>query len=80
MMKKIFFALCTVFSVSAFAANAQELPTYKEVQTSLKKVVAEKNGGFGLNMWVAIVDRDGVVKTVDFLQNSFKRPETHGQS
>lgn len=36
------------------------------MQTSLKKVVAEKNGGFGLNMWATIVDRDGVVKVVTF--------------
>jgi len=46
--------------------NMNKLPTYTEVQTALKKVVAEKNGGFGLNMWATLVDRDGVVKVVTF--------------
>ena len=27
---------------------------------------AEENGGFGLNMWATIVDRDGVVRSVAF--------------
>ena len=41
-------------------------PTYAEVKAALKEVVAEKNGGFGLNMWATVVDRDGVVKIVVF--------------
>ncbi len=45
---------------------AGELPTYSELQKVLKEVVKEKNGGFGLNMWATIVDRDGVVKAVVF--------------
>jgi uncharacterized protein GlcG (DUF336 family) len=32
----------------------------------LQEVVKEKNGGFGLNMWATLVDRDGVVKAVVF--------------
>lgn len=66
MIKKSILALCSVCTISAFAATTSTLPTYDEVQTSLKKVVAEKNGGFGLNMWATIVDRDGVVKVVTF--------------
>lgn len=66
MIKKTLLSLCTVCAISSFAANAQGLPTYNEVQTALKTVVADKNGGFGLNMWATIVDRDGVVKTVTF--------------
>lgn len=48
---------------SAFAAN---LPTHEQLQQALRSVVAEKNGGFGFNMWATVVDRDGVVKTVVF--------------
>ena len=43
-----------------------ELPTHSELQEILKEVVKEKNGGFSLNMWATIVDRDGVVKAVVF--------------
>ena len=40
------------------------LPTHSELQSTLKAVVAENNGGFGFNMWATIVDRDGVVRAV----------------
>lgn len=56
--------LATPFT-TAFATETK-LPTQAEVTTALKKVVAEKNGGFGLNMWATIVDRDGIVKVVTF--------------
>jgi uncharacterized protein GlcG (DUF336 family) len=45
---------------------ADGLPNHSELQKALKAVVKEKNGGFGLNMWATIVDRDGVVKAVVF--------------
>jgi uncharacterized protein GlcG (DUF336 family) len=66
MFKKTLLTLCSVFAISAFAGTTSTLPTYSEVQTSLKKIVADKNGGFGLNMWATIVDRDGIVKVVTF--------------
>lgn len=53
-----------LFVVSTVCANG--LPTYVELKKALKEVVAEKNGGFSLNMWATIVDRDGVVKAVVF--------------
>ena len=46
--------------------NLIELPTHSELQKVLKEVVKEKNGGFSLNMWATVVDRDGVVKAVVF--------------
>lgn len=55
--------LTLIFTVSAFADG---LPSDKELRAALKEVVKEKNGGFGLNMWATIVDRDGVVKAVVF--------------
>lgn len=45
---------------------AEGLPDHSKLQEALKAVVAEDNGGFGLNMWAAVVDRDGVVQTVVF--------------
>ena len=46
--------------------DSTEFPTHSELQKILKEVVNEKNGGFSLNMWATIVDRDGVVKAVVF--------------
>ncbi len=45
---------------------ASDLPTHSELLKALQEVVKEKNGGFGLNMWATVVDRDGVVKAVVF--------------
>ena len=42
------------------------IPSHADVQEALKGVVKEKNGGFGLNMWATVVDRDGVVQSVSF--------------
>jgi uncharacterized protein GlcG (DUF336 family) len=53
----------TMFSLQSFADS---LPTHSEIKEALKSVVEEKNGGFGLNMWATLVDRDGVVRAVVF--------------
>lgn len=42
------------------------MPSHGELQTALQAVVQEANGGFSLNMWATVVDRDGVVQTVAF--------------
>lgn len=42
------------------------LPAHSELHKVLKEVVKEQNGGFSLNMWATVVDRDGVVKAVVF--------------
>ncbi len=42
------------------------LPDHETVRSHLKKVVETPNGGFGLQMWATIVDRDGVVQVVAF--------------
>ncbi|MDO9585594.1 MAG: heme-binding protein [Syntrophales bacterium] len=55
--------LTTLVAIPAFAGS---LPPYAELRAALKSVVVEKNGGFGLNMWATVVDRDGVVKLVVF--------------
>jgi uncharacterized protein GlcG (DUF336 family) len=40
--------------------------TASALRKALKDVVAESNGGFGLNMWATVVDRDGIVRAVVF--------------
>jgi len=46
------------------------LPSHSALQKALKKAQAEMNGGFGLNMWGTIVNRDGVVCAVAFTGNT----------
>lgn len=46
--------------------NSKKLPRHDDLTTALKAVVKEENGGFGLNMWATVVDRDGIVKAVTF--------------
>ena len=46
--------------------NSTKLPKHGDLTVALKSIVSENNGGFGLNMWAVVVDRDGVVKAVTF--------------
>jgi len=55
--------LTTLLSPASFAGS---LPTHSQLQAALRAIVAEENGGFGLQMWATVVDRDGVVKAVVF--------------
>jgi uncharacterized protein GlcG (DUF336 family) len=48
------------------AAACKDLPTWSELQTALKTATAAGNGGFGLNMWASVVNRDGLVCAVAF--------------
>ncbi len=43
---------------------AAGLPDHATVTAALREIVKETNGGFGLQMWATIVDRDGVVAVV----------------
>lgn len=52
------------FFVVSVAVTAAELPSNDTVQKALRTIVAEKNGGFGLNMWATIVNRDAEVVVV----------------
>jgi uncharacterized protein GlcG (DUF336 family) len=45
-------------------ADCKKLPTHDQLTIALKSAQNTANGGFSLNMWGAIVDRDGVVCTV----------------
>ncbi len=65
------FAALSLVTTPAFAGGPPSaLPTHAELTTALKAVVsAGTNGGFGLNMWATIVDRDGEVAAVSFSGN-----------
>lgn len=71
----LIFALST--SVSAFAENhdrddidlsaaCKQLPTHSQLKSALIAARAQTNGGFNLDMWGTIVNRDGIVCAVAF--------------
>ncbi|MCR4290554.1 MAG: heme-binding protein [Candidatus Scalindua sp.] len=62
----VFILFSAMFSLQSFADG---LPTHVKIKEALKSIVEEENGGFGLNMWATVVDRDGVVKAVVFSGN-----------
>lgn len=50
----------------ALTAQADGLPSHDDLTDALKNVVGTGNGGFELNMWAVVVDRDGTVQAVTF--------------
>jgi uncharacterized protein GlcG (DUF336 family) len=53
------------------AGNAcRDLPSHATVKAALEAAQAQANGGFGLEMWASVVNRDGVVCTVAFTGNN----------
>jgi len=52
-------------AVDASAACAQ-LPTHSQLQSALTAARTQMNGGFNLDMWGTVVNRDGVVCAVAF--------------
>ena len=73
-MKRLIAAGLLAATITAVNANAQgnsdngckDLPSYAQLQTALKTARSQANGGFGLDMWGTIVDRDGTVCAVAF--------------
>ena len=51
---------------SAFAGDSGKTPSHAALTEALKGIVQGQNGGFGLNMWATVVDRDGVVRAITF--------------
>lgn len=66
-MLRTAFLLC----LSILSLVAAELPDHATLQAALRTVVAQKNGGFGLQMWATIVARDGSVHAVAMSGNHF---------
>jgi len=50
-------------SISKLCAG---LPSYSALKSALKGAQSQSNGGFGLNMWASVVNRDGIVCAVAF--------------
>jgi uncharacterized protein GlcG (DUF336 family) len=48
------------------ASACKLLPTHSQLQSALVLAQQQANGGFGLNMWATVVNRDGVVCAVAF--------------
>ena len=61
-------------AATAQAANADDdwdqacklVPSHAALKTALDAAQAQSNGGFGLNMWGTVVNRDGIVCAVAF--------------
>jgi hypothetical protein len=62
-------AACLGLMFSPVFAESEEcsgLPSHAALQTALKGARAQANGGFNLDMWGTVVNRDGVVCAVAF--------------
>ena len=59
-------ALCMAAISPANAWDCSTVPGYGALKWALDMAQAQKNGGFGFNMWGTIVDRDGTVCAVAF--------------
>jgi len=62
-------AACLGLMFSPVFAESEEcfgLPSHAALQTALKAARAQANGGFNLDMWGTVVNRDGVVCAVAF--------------
>src|SRR4051794_19554776 len=47
-------------------SECKDLPSYSDLKAQLKVARAALNGGFNLDMWATVVNRDGVVCAVAF--------------
>jgi len=56
--------LLSLAAVGIAHAACEGLPSHADLAAALAIAQGEDNGGFGLNMWGTIVDRDGVVCAV----------------
>jgi uncharacterized protein GlcG (DUF336 family) len=74
-MKKVDFIvwLCLVVALfTTLGVSAQDdssctlLPNHDTLQAALRSAQAQDNGGFALNMWATVVNRDGIVCAVAF--------------
>jgi uncharacterized protein GlcG (DUF336 family) len=66
MTKTLSFFVFICVTMITSQTQAQGLPSHGELRSILSEVVKDSNGGFGLNMWATVVDRDGVVEAVVF--------------
>lgn len=57
---------CTLTAQTQTANQCSNLPTWDNLRTALRAARADSNGGFNLDMWATVVDRDGVVCAVAY--------------
>src|SRR3977135_2707035 len=63
-------------ATAAIAADTDDpkscagLPNHSQLQTALESARAQSNGGFNLDMWATVVNRDGDVCEVAFTGNN----------
>ncbi|MFA5922230.1 MAG: heme-binding protein [Methylococcaceae bacterium] len=50
-------------------SKCKDLPSHNKLHDALSSAKAQDNGGFGLNMWGTVVNRDGIVCAVAFTGN-----------
>jgi uncharacterized protein GlcG (DUF336 family) len=62
--------LSLLWNVQAQESSCRDLPTHSQLLAALKAARAQNNGGFNLDMWGTIVDRDGIVCAVAFTGSS----------
>jgi uncharacterized protein GlcG (DUF336 family) len=48
------------------SSECSGLPSHSQLKSALESAQAQANGGFGLEMWAAVVNRDGIVCEVAF--------------
>ena len=58
-----------VAHADGFSSPCKDLPSQAALRSALKAAQSVANGGFGLNMWATVVNRDGVVCAVAFTGN-----------
>jgi uncharacterized protein GlcG (DUF336 family) len=69
MYKNLSIAMITISALTATPANALDctgLPSYSELKTALTAARGAANGGFNLDMWGSVVNRDGEVCAVAY--------------
>ncbi len=66
MLKKLSFVALALTATCAMANpnKCKDVPTFENLQSALKTAQAQDNGGFALNMWGTVVNRDGEVCAV----------------
>src|SRR6202165_5814556 len=69
--------LCLTGGMTTANANGSDgplgcgaLPSHQQLQTALESARAQANGGFSLDMWATVVNRDGDVCEVAFTGNN----------
>jgi uncharacterized protein GlcG (DUF336 family) len=66
---------CLLFSAATARADdersaCRDLPSHAALRAALEAARAQPNGGFNLEMWATVVNRDGVVCAVAFTGNN----------